>query len=64
MFTVTIEKNEMGWACGAYGERREVCTGCLWGILRELGRWGDQDVDWRITLRWIFWKLERVVGTG
>jgi hypothetical protein len=26
--------------------------------------WGDPDVDGRITLRWIFRKLERVVGTG
>ena len=27
-------------------------------------RWGDQDVDRRIILRWIFKKLEGVVGTG
>ena len=27
-------------------------------------RWGDQDVDGRITLRRIFRKLEGVVGTG
>ena len=26
--------------------------------------WGDQDVDGRIILRWIFRKLEGVVGTG
>ena len=26
--------------------------------------WGDQDVDGRIILRWIFGKLEGVVGTG
>jgi hypothetical protein len=26
--------------------------------------WGDQDVDRRIILRWIFRKLEGVVGTG
>jgi hypothetical protein len=26
--------------------------------------WGDQDVDGRIILRWIFRKLERVVRTG
>jgi hypothetical protein len=26
--------------------------------------WGDQDVDGRIILRWIFRKLEVVVGTG
>ena len=26
--------------------------------------WGDQDADGRIILRWIFRKLEGVVGTG
>ena len=26
--------------------------------------WGDQDVDGRIILRWIFSKWEAVVGTG
>jgi hypothetical protein len=45
-------------------ERREVCTGCWWGSLRKRGHWGDQDVDGRIILRWIFRKLEGVVGTG
>jgi len=28
------------------------------------GHWGDQDVNGRIILRWIFKKLEGVVGTG
>ena len=42
----------------------EVCTRCWWGNLRERGHWGDQDVDGRIILRWIFGKLEGVVGTG
>jgi hypothetical protein len=28
---------EMGRACGAYGGRIEVCTGCWWGSLRERG---------------------------
>jgi len=41
----------------------EVCTGCWWGSLRERGQWGDQDVDGKIILRWIFRKLEGVVGT-
>jgi hypothetical protein len=27
------------------------------------GHWGDKDVDGRIILRWIFRKLEGVVGT-
>jgi hypothetical protein len=44
--------------------RIEVCTGCWWGSLRERDHWGDQDVDRRIILRWIFRKLEKVVGTG
>ena len=29
-----------------------------------MSHWGDQDVDGRIILRWIFRKLEGVVGTG
>jgi hypothetical protein len=41
-----------------------VCTGCWWGSLRERGHEGDQDVDGRIILIWIFRKLEGVVGTG
>jgi hypothetical protein len=32
--------------------------------LRERGRWGDPDGDGRIILRWMFRKLEGVVGTG
>jgi hypothetical protein len=40
------------------GGRREECTGCWWGNLRERGHWGDPDVDVRIILRWIFRKLE------
>jgi hypothetical protein len=44
--------------------RIEGCTGCWWGSLRERGHWGDQDVDERIILRWIFRKLEGVVETG
>jgi hypothetical protein len=27
------------------------------------GHWGDQDIDGRIILRWIFRKLEGVEGT-
>jgi hypothetical protein len=46
----------MGW--------KEGCTGCCWGNLRERGHWGDPDVDGRIILRWMFRKLEGVVGTG
>jgi hypothetical protein len=42
--------------------RIEMCTGCWCG--RERGHWGDQDADGRIILRWIFRKLEGVMGTG
>jgi hypothetical protein len=41
-----------------------MCTECWWGNLRERGRWGDPDIDGRIILRWVFRKLEGVVGTG
>jgi hypothetical protein len=35
-----------------------VCTGwVLVGKPEERGHWGDQDVDGRIILRWIFRKL-------
>jgi hypothetical protein len=44
--------------------RIEVCTGCWWESLKERGHWGDQDVDGKIILRWIFRKLDGVVGTG
>jgi hypothetical protein len=37
--------------------RMEVCTGCWWESLRKRGHWGDQDVDGKIILRWIFRKL-------
>jgi hypothetical protein len=43
--------------------RREWCTGWWWGNLRERGHWGDPGVDGRIIVRWIFRKLEGVVGT-
>jgi hypothetical protein len=41
------------------------CTGCWWGSLKERGHWGDEDLDGRIILRWIFRKFRGgVVGTG
>jgi hypothetical protein len=35
----------------------------MWNIWNSI-IWGDPDVDGRIILRWIFRKLEVVVGTG
>ena len=35
-----------------------------WGNLRERDLWGDQDIDGKIILRWIFRMWEGVVGTG
>jgi hypothetical protein len=32
--------------------------------MNERGNWRDPDIDGRIILRWIFRKLEGVVGTG
>jgi hypothetical protein len=43
-------------------ERREGCTGCWWGNLRERGHWRDPDVDGRIILRWIFRRLKGFMG--
>ena len=43
------------------GRKGEVCTRFWWGNLRERDHWGDQSVDGRIILRWIFRKWEGVV---
>jgi hypothetical protein len=54
-----VKSRRMRWGVRvARRGRREECTGCLWGNLRERGHWGDPDVDGRIILRWIFMKLE------
>jgi len=57
-----VKSRRMRWA--GHVARMDVCIGCWWEILRERGHWGDQDVDGRVILRWIFRKLEGVVGTG
>ena len=44
-------------------ERRGVYK-ILVGKTEGKKHWGDQDVDGRITLRWIFGKWEGFVGTG
>ena len=60
-----VKSRRMRWAGHvARMGRIEGCTGFWWRSLRERGHWGDQDVDGRIILRWIFRKLEGVVGTG
>jgi hypothetical protein len=38
------------------------CTGFWWGNLREKDNWGDQGVDGRIILTWIFRKQD--LGNG
>ena len=55
----------MRWAgnVARMGEDRGVHR-VLVGSLRERGQRGDQDVDGRIILRWIFRKFEGVVRTG
>ena len=60
-----VKSRRMRWAghVARMGEDRGVHR-VLVGNLRERGNWGDQDVDGRIILRWIFRKLEGVVGTG
>ena len=35
-----------------------------WGSLRERDHWGDQDVDGRVILGWIFGKWDVGVWTG
>ena len=43
-------------------EERRGVHGVLVGNLRERDHWGDQDLDRRIILRWIFRKWEGVWG--
>jgi hypothetical protein len=44
--------------------RRERCTGCWWGNLRERDHWGDTGIDERIIIKWIFRKWGVGVWTG
>jgi hypothetical protein len=59
-----VKSRRMRWAGHmARMGRKEVCIGCWWGSQRERDHWEDPHVDGRI-LRWIFRKLEGVVGPG
>ena len=51
-----IKSRRMRWAGHVARMEGEVCTGFWWGTLKERDLWGDQDVDGRIILRWIFRK--------
>ena len=44
--------------------REEVHTGFWWGNLRERDHFGDQGVDGRIILTWLFRKWDVGLWTG
>jgi hypothetical protein len=47
-----VKSRRMRWAGHvACMGRKEVCTGCWCGSLRERDHWGDQDVDGKIILK-------------
>jgi len=60
-----IKSRRMGWAghVARMTERRGV-YGFWWGHLRERDHLGDQGVDGRIIVRWIFRKWDVGVCTG
>jgi hypothetical protein len=60
-----VKSRRMRWAehVARVGEKRVVHR-VLVGKPEGRGHWGDPDVDGRIILRWIFRKLEGIVGTG
>jgi hypothetical protein len=49
-------KNEIGRACGVYGDRRGAYR-VWWGDLREIDNLEDLSVDRRTILKWIFNKV-------
>ena len=60
-----IKSRRMRWAGHvARIEEGRVMHKVLVGKPEGKSYWRDQDVDWRIILRWIFRKCEGVVGTG
>jgi len=58
-----IEKNEMGWACGAYGRGEGECIESWWVNWREGDHWGDLGADGRIILGWISRKWDVCIWT-
>jgi len=56
--------NEMGGACRTYGLRAEVYTGFWWRNMRGRDYLEDPGVNWRMMLRWIFWKWDLGARTG
>jgi hypothetical protein len=58
-----MEKNDMGGAVACIGERRGVYR-VWWGNLKETDHMGDQVVDGRVLLRWIFRKWTLGVLNG
>jgi hypothetical protein len=60
-----IQKNEMGWACSAYGGG-EVYIGFWWGNLWERHHFEVPDIHVRIILRWIYrkWDVGAWIGSS
>ena len=60
-----VKSRQMRWVghVARMGEDRGVHR-VLVGKPEGKSHWRDQDIDGRIILRWIFRKLEGVVGTG
>jgi hypothetical protein len=54
----------MGRARSKIWGKRGTCIGCRWEILRERGRYEDQDICEWIILRWILERWDGVVWTG
>jgi hypothetical protein len=60
-----VKSRQMRWAGHVAGMGKDkVVHRVLVASLRVRGHWGDQNVDGSKILRWIFRKLEGVVGTG
>jgi hypothetical protein len=59
-----IKSRRMRWAGHVARRGGEVRTGFWLGNLRKGDNWGDQDVDGRIILGWIFGKWDVSVWTG